>query len=213
MEQIENRLERLGITGYIINRNGPRFYIERVRGRVALIDSTRTSQRAYIDLADYTPHCVTHSDIQTRRWCLEKSKEVEANLFVVARYLRMIGLVADGHRPVYSHQRWVFRTLHQAGVVCHIDSKRIVLDCKEVVRHSDISVLPISIRPLMAIECDHDWSKPMKTQAEVEAQYRITEGISLRINDAGRMTMALAEATMKQLEPLIGTVTKLVTIP
>jgi hypothetical protein len=205
---MEERLERLGIVGYLIERNGPRFYIERVRGRVQLIDSTRTSQRAYIDLVTYAPHCTTSSDINNRYWCMERNEEVERKLMPIARYLRMIGMTSDAKRPVYSHQRWVYTRLHQAGIRCHIERKRIVLD------HTTIGgILPVSIKPFVALEAEHEWSTPMQSQREVEDAFGLSQGVRLRVDNAGRMTLSLAQETISEIEPIIGEVKQVITIP
>jgi hypothetical protein len=208
MKRIEERLESLGIVGYLIERNGPRFYVERVRGRVQLIDSTRTSQRAYIDLETYTPHCTTSSDINNRHWCMERNEEVQRKLMPIARYLRMIGVRSNAKGLPYSHQRWVYSRLHQAGIVCHIDSKRIVLDYTTM-----SGILPVSIKPFVALEAEHDWRKPMQSQREVEDTFDLSQGLRLRIEDAGRMTIPLAQETISEIEPIIGQLKQLITIP
>lgn len=125
---LQSIMDEFGILGYVLQRNGPRLYIERVRGRMKLIDSTRTSQRAYIDLTTYTAHCITESDLKPTAWCCEQSRSVEKALAPLARYLRMVGVKIDGCTPAFSQQRWVFRLLHEGGVRCHIERDRIVLN-------------------------------------------------------------------------------------
>jgi hypothetical protein len=82
-------MKSVGIDGKVFTRNGPRMYVYRVRGRVAVMDSRSIDVTAFIDLSDYSVHVRTASKPEFHQLCESEAKRLRERLAPVARLARI----------------------------------------------------------------------------------------------------------------------------
>jgi hypothetical protein len=83
-------MEKFGIEGFFLSRNGPRLYVYRVRYRVALTDGSHTQERAFINLDDYSVTVRIDVPNGKEHWRRQRLEHIRARLLPVARMARIL---------------------------------------------------------------------------------------------------------------------------
>lgn len=130
------------IKGAVHTRNGPRLYIDSVPHREFNRNRGAIQQVAFIDLVSYTAHCTTQSPTLSPIQCRDKSRELEQRLAPVARLARIKKVVVPPDQlPCrstfeFTHKRVLYTLLREAGVMCAMDDRAVVIDMEHLVRRT-----------------------------------------------------------------------------
>lgn len=168
----EEFMKKNRIDGAVHTLNGPRLYIDSVPTRVYPQHQGAVHQVAFIDLVSYTPHCTTMSQSLSPIQCRNKSKEIETRLAPVARLARIQKVTVPGTRPQYTQKRVLYSQLREAGVICAMDDRGIVIDMESVVRltKGPWSVMRRDYRiRIEAVSGHAQWDLPMESREMVVA--------------------------------------------
>lgn len=132
----EQFMQETRIKGAVHTRNGPRLYIDSVPHREFNRNRGAIQQVAFIDLVSYTAHCTTQSPTLSPIQCRDKSRDLERLLAPVARLARIKRVTVPGVKTTWTHKRVLYTALKEAGVLCAMDDRAVVIDMEHLVRRT-----------------------------------------------------------------------------